>query len=886
MSLEHIRGVGVVLAADATSRQWQHGLFLVAGLAQKAVQANAIIYNSCESACNTLDGWQRGLSLMHKLSCENLQADIISFSAGMSCGRLGNWQHALCLLESAWICSIQGNAVSYGIATSCLSVWQQSLFHEMRLRQIEANMVIYNTSLSVAEQQRGWRWQLALQQLSHLENAKLQSNSRTCQALASSTGKASEWTRAVQVLSLNRQRTCNVELLTTVLSACEQGNQWEIALCLLCQSEQQRVQVDVVTYNTAISACAKCGRWELAFILWERLARLGLKEDGVTFNAVMKSLGQSGQWRRALSLLGSGEMDGRKVDVITFASAMVAFEGSQWDQVLGLFADALDKKLQANEVLYNTAINTCGAGLQWLVALDLVHSMSSSLILPSVVSWDSVMLACLGNEDLAMELLLESAFLRDPISFLWSLATLSISEPEVIHNAFADAVSHLETNLALRRTLGATTLASDLARCLWSATTLGLRCRHSFLASAALEHISEFGLEDLSMALVGLSGDLSACSTRFQLAAQNAAEQWIQRSDSIDRTPRMPVLDSDFQGQELLSILFSCTMAGCPSSRLRRSASASLRHQGRRLDTARRETYTPFLAASSETAARLEDRCVWMKPAGWEVFGGHGGLRQLKDYVISLEASKETIPILRDEKHNFGFLHRLDVPSSGLILEARTYEAFYDLQVQLHSGEISREYSVLCHGWLPTSVQHVDASTCSLRDQPTRSGGRGKLSRTALSVSGYLGGVTSFSLLLVKILTGRKHQIRSHLAHIGHPTLRDKMYSSQWVFISDGSWCSRNWLHRHRIVFVDRSRRTCEASCQLPKDLEDSLSHLEGVERGRLTSPPGRLGRLSPFVAAPKGRKLSRSWSEVDVAGSAKTMLAFGWDPCWKATRV
>ncbi|CAK9021905.1 unnamed protein product [Durusdinium trenchii] len=816
MSLEHIRGVGVVLAADATSRQWQHGLFLVAGLAQKAVQANAIIYNSCESACNTLDGWQRGLSLMHKLSCENLQADIISFSAGMSCGRLGNWQHALCLLESAWICSIQGNAVSYGIATSCLSVWQQSLFHEMRLRQIEANMVIYNTSLSVAEQQRGWRWQLALQQLSHLENAKLQSNSRTCQALASSTGKASEWTRAVQVLSLNRQRTCNVELLTTVLSACEQGNQWEIALCLLCQSEQQRVQVDVVTYNTAISACAKCGRWELAFILWERLARLGLKEDGVTFNAVMKSLGQSGQWRRALSLLGSGEMDGRKVDVITFASAMVAFEGSQWDQVLGLFADALDKKLQANEVLYNTAINTCGAGLQWLVALDLVHSMSSSLILPSVVSWDSVMLACLGNEDLAMELLLE----------------------------------------------------------------------HSFLASAALEHISEFGLEDLSMALVGLSGDLSACSTRFQLAAQNAAEQWIQRSDSIDRTPRMPVLDSDFQGQELLSILFSCTMAGCPSSRLRRSASASLRHQGRRLDTARRETYTPFLAASSETAARLEDRCVWMKPAGWEVFGGHGGLRQLKDYVISLEASKETIPILRDEKHNFGFLHRLDVPSSGLILEARTYEAFYDLQVQLHSGEISREYSVLCHGWLPTSVQHVDASTCSLRDQPTRSGGRGKLSRTALSVSGYLGGVTSFSLLLVKILTGRKHQIRSHLAHIGHPTLRDKMYSSQWVFISDGSWCSRNWLHRHRIVFVDRSRRTCEASCQLPKDLEDSLSHLEGVERGRLTSPPGRLGRLSPFVAAPKGRKLSRSWSEVDVAGSAKTMLAFGWDPCWKATRV
>ncbi|CAE7904851.1 unnamed protein product, partial [Symbiodinium necroappetens] len=61
-------------------------------------------------------------------------------------------------------------------------------------------------------------------------------------------------------------------------------------------------------------------------------------------------------------------------------------------------------------------------------------------------------------------------------------------------------------------------------------------------------------------------------------------------------------------------------------------------------------------------------------------------------------------PIFEDPGHYHGFLHRLDVPSSGLILVATSYEAYYDLQVQLHSGQVQRDYTVLHHGRLPVSV--------------------------------------------------------------------------------------------------------------------------------------------------------------------------------------
>ena len=66
--------------------------------------------------------------------------------------------------------------------------------------------------------------------------------------------------------------------------------------------------------------------------------------------------------------------------------------------------------------------------------------------------------------------------------------------------------------------------------------------------------------------------------------------------------------------------------------------------------------------------------------------------------------------IALDPDHNFGILHRLDVPSSGLVLVAKTYKAYYDLQLQLNVGNVTRDYVVLCHGWMSSELREISAS--------------------------------------------------------------------------------------------------------------------------------------------------------------------------------
>ncbi|CAE8594767.1 unnamed protein product [Polarella glacialis] len=116
------------------------------------------------------------------------------------------------------------------------------------------------------------------------------------------------------------------------------------------------------------------------------------------------------------------------------------------------------------------------------------------------------------------------------------------------------------------------------------------------------------------------------------------------------------------------------------------------------------------------------DRCVLFKPPGWQVdTEGDEELRiapgwserdMLSSFLQALLPERK-YPIVRNAEvqgwAHFGFLHRLDVPSSGLILAAKTYEAYYDLQGQLNSGEMMRDYVVLLRGWMSPARSEVMA---------------------------------------------------------------------------------------------------------------------------------------------------------------------------------
>lgn len=223
----------------------------------------------------------------------------------------------------------------------------------------------------------------------------------------------------------------------------------------------------------------------------------------------------------------------------------------------------------------------------------------------------------------------------------------------------------------------------------------------------------------------------------------------------------------------------------------------------------------------------LVDRLVVHKPPGWEVDTTDvGGARHLSYYLQSVLLW----PLAHDVTHAYGFLHRLDTPSSGLILTAKTFEAYYDLKYQLSIGDLVRDYIVVCHGCIPTSRLEIDTRVYHWRHEgnlPSTVCRKGKPSKTHLKVLAHLyRDGEDFSLLAIRIRTGRRHQIRAHTMHIGHPTVCDGKYTSASTFLRDKEWCERNFLHRYRLAFSDKTGDRHEAMTPLPADLSQALSCL------------------------------------------------------------
>jgi len=126
------------------------------------------------------------------------------------------------------------------------------------------------------------------------------------------------------------------------------------------------------------------------------------------------------------------------------------------------------------------------------------------------------------------------------------------------------------------------------------------------------------------------------------------------------------------------------------------------------------------------------------------------------------------------------------------------------------------------------------------------------------------GGGEAYSLVAIRIVTGRRHQIRVHTAHIGHPTVCDGRYTAKPTFLSDRQWCPRNFLHRHRLAFRDGKGKMREAIAPLPLDLmgplrtlspkdKNSAKELKVWHEGKGPKDWDKYEVLRPTGATPKG---------------------------------
>jgi 23S rRNA pseudouridine1911/1915/1917 synthase len=130
-----------------------------------------------------------------------------------------------------------------------------------------------------------------------------------------------------------------------------------------------------------------------------------------------------------------------------------------------------------------------------------------------------------------------------------------------------------------------------------------------------------------------------------------------------------------------------------------------------------------------------------------------------------------------------GIVHRLDKETSGLIVVAKNDESHRRLAEQFARREVKKTYIALVHGWPKKDRETISASISRDRVRRTRmttrlSGGREAIShyRVITRMETPYG---KFSLIEVKIDTGRTHQIRVHMASLGHPIIGDKLYGAR-----------------------------------------------------------------------------------------------------------
>ncbi|HOK56230.1 MAG TPA: RluA family pseudouridine synthase [bacterium] len=166
-----------------------------------------------------------------------------------------------------------------------------------------------------------------------------------------------------------------------------------------------------------------------------------------------------------------------------------------------------------------------------------------------------------------------------------------------------------------------------------------------------------------------------------------------------------------------------------------------------------------------------------------------------------------------------GVVHRLDKETSGVIVFAKTDYAYWCLIEQFKNRIVKKEYYAIVEGRFPEKKKVVEFRVSPDRENPTKMKVhflKGKDALTEIEVEKYVG---NYTLLKIKPVTGRTHQIRLTLSYLGYPILGDDKYGKKTEIIK------RVALHAYQISFLHpKTKQYVEFSAPFPEDLKKILT--------------------------------------------------------------
>ncbi len=176
-----------------------------------------------------------------------------------------------------------------------------------------------------------------------------------------------------------------------------------------------------------------------------------------------------------------------------------------------------------------------------------------------------------------------------------------------------------------------------------------------------------------------------------------------------------------------------------------------------------------------------------------------------------------------------GIVHRLDKNTSGLMMVAKNDFAHLDLSNQIKEQQVTKKYLALVCSSMKDDSGIIDAPIGrSLKNRKKMAVTVEGKSREAITHFKVLKRFSGYTLVEATLRTGRTHQIRVHLAFIGHPIVGDQLYGHR----RQGLNISRQALHSYVLGFVHpASKKYMEFSTSLPQDMQELIDCLEGDEK-------------------------------------------------------
>ena len=182
-----------------------------------------------------------------------------------------------------------------------------------------------------------------------------------------------------------------------------------------------------------------------------------------------------------------------------------------------------------------------------------------------------------------------------------------------------------------------------------------------------------------------------------------------------------------------------------------------------------------------------------------------------------------------------GIVHRLDRDTSGVLLVARTPQALTGLARQFHDRTLTKRYVAIVHGVVRASAGVIDQAIGRHPRERQRMSVRTRRGRTAVTRFEVVERFPGATLLRLAPQTGRTHQLRVHLAGLGHPIVADRLYGGRARPDSGAAAaalaaCPRQALHAESIAFVHPATGAqVVVRAPLPADLERLLGELRRV---------------------------------------------------------